>query len=269
MAPRFVRSLVASALVASGTVLVAAGPAGLRRVATLIGEHAGVLLIATAALIVVIYALPPGARTAPLGLALIGLVVSGFERRSAWYQNRWELTGTVIAGLGVALSMTSHKRRHVSVDPFRRFTRALGWYTVRFPQKSRLPEPCSVVAIAARVHIDLTGNLEPRREFSQVLISCWASVVVVTAPPDWAVVAGRTSSAHGITFAGDLDSAQSFPNPHDTETRAALQQLASARASAAGSLANPELPPTAVVLSVLGFGGRVEVAPRPVVSVSG
>lgn len=261
-----IRALIATALVAVGAILVAAGPSGLRRGADLIGTASGYLCLAAAVLLVLARVLPSGAWAGPLLLASMGIVILGFRAHTAWYENRWALVGGLLMVIGgVWVSQPSSKPTPPTTARPKPYVRvvSIGYrLPVSIPAKVPAPQLATLVAVAGRLTLDLSAADAPRRQGIELFVSCWVGGhVTLVVPNDWAVVGGRLHSAYAISSGDSFDLPEVFPEPwaESAATRlegAAIQHYAAVPEEFRGSR------PVWAVVHVTGLGGRLTIERR-------
>lgn len=240
-----------------GAILVVAGPAGLAAAVRVLLGHAGLVLIGMALAALLYNLAPQGTLAGPVVLAAVGGAVLAWQR--GWWSARsiWALVGLALALTGGALVIRKDPGV-VTTEPVRRIVAPAVRRRLAFRSEEGAPERLRLVAVAARIDVDLRQAQPPAYGPMEVFVSCWGGTICFDIPDSWAVVAGRLTAARSIRFEGILDSADTFPDPDDPEMAERLAQIASSRKDSTGATDVG----AAIVVHVLGIGGSVTVDRR-------
>jgi len=256
---RRLQSAASLALTAAGAVLLAAGPAGLRHVADLVGAYAGLLLLATAILSAAAAVLPRGARTGPLLFGAAGIAVLGFQRHATWYGNRWAIIGLLFLVAGGSMASRSPSLRAVAESPpiLRRYA-CLFRTRFRLTHEDNTPRAIKLTAVAGGLHANLVDAKAPGGDGFEIFVTCWAGGhVELRLPRHWPVYAGRMSAATAIHCEGKFDDTDYYPDPSGTDAQRLRDQAT--RFGAKQSAAAGQSTPVWVVVHIAGFVGSVDV----------
>jgi hypothetical protein len=252
------RLLLALTLVAVGSPVAVAGPASLGRLAALVITNVYVPLLALAAVLIVVSALPRGTRMGPIVLIAGGLAAYAVTHGQWRAGAAWTAIGALLMLLGGSIALMPDGRRE-RIDPVRRVTAVLFPRTAAIGRGERAPEQIAVVVIGTRVVVDLREPGRVDEELIELSLSCWAGHIEILLPDSWSVVGGRLASARGVTFRGRLDSTKLFAEPRNQEMYERLMRIGAERRQR-----HPEagVDSAVVVVHVLGFGGSVELGTR-------
>ena len=260
--------VVASVIMMSaGVVLVAYGPDALRRIGHLVVVYGGYVLLGAAALLIFMRMVPRNARTMPVILALGGLALIGLQHRSEWYAHRWAVVGTllILAGAGLSRHPPHPTRQRTGSKwptPYRRVV-CVWPRKVEFTGDYGTPTVLALTAIVGKLEVDLTGAAVPRLSHGmEIFVRCaLGGRVKLRLPPDWAVAAGRLSSAYGITWDDTFkfDSGELFVDPYAEDWSKKLTMLAKDRREAIRD-STIRIAGVWVVVHVAGLGGSVRIS---------
>jgi hypothetical protein len=248
------RSLLSAGLIATGTVLASYGAEWPRIAVQWLYEHAAFVLLLAGSGVLVLAVVPASAWFAASAFLAASLIVHA-SQQGWWEHVTWQLAmgaGLVIAGIGVG------QMREIDglMDPVRRdlaiVRRRL---VVRAGEK--VPEVWSVGALLASVAIVIEPAAKPPdRQVVEVTVSSLGAAVEITAPPHWAVVAGRVDLTWALTFSGTLDLARSVRHPNEDES--VDEALARGEARRAANDEQSGL----IVVHIVGALGRISLARR-------
>ena len=250
---RTLAGLLGLAMIGVGAIVAVDGLDGVVRVAQALVAHVGVVLVALAIVLLAHNMAPAGTWVGPLTVGGVGVAILAWQH--GWgFGAIWAAAGGMMMLVGGRIVMSMRfESEPIEAAPVRRLIGVLARRRLGFTSTQHAPERLRILAVGARIDIDMRAARLPAVGPVEVLISCWEGAVKLQLPQHWAVVAGRVTTGRAIRLAGVLDSSEVFEDPENQADR--LGDIAEERRQAT----NAPAVGAAIVVHVLGLGGAVTI----------